>query len=199
MYLDRLQYYRYRSLSRQGDGRFICIIQDGLDQGKVSLPRSSWMHSKEFSQLKVHRPKLHLTLTLVHGYFLLFTISLPHTMKDSNASLETICHALHLLETRHKVHLPGCSLSIQADNTCRELKNNPVFRWAALQTSAGNLRSASVRFLRSGHSHEDVDQIFGRLSRHYAKLKKQRHRSTLKSPPGSLQWTCIVPMNQADM
>ena len=171
-YLDRLQYYRYRSLSRQRDGRFICIIQDGLDQAKVSLPRSSWMYSKEFSAFKAHRPKLHLTLTLVHGFFLLFTLSLPDTMKDSNASLETICYALHLLQTKHGVHLPGCSLSIQADNACREIKNNPFFRWAALQTSSGNLKNVSVRFLRSGHSHEDVDQIFGRLAMHYSKLSK---------------------------
>ena len=93
-------------------------------------------------------------------------------MKDSNASLETVAYALHLLQTKHNVHLPGCSLSIQADNTCREIKNNPFFRWAALQTSSGNLKNVSVRFLRSGHSHEDVDQIFGRLAMHYSKLSK---------------------------
>ena len=170
-YLDRLEYYRLRSLSRQRDGRFICIIQDGMDQGKVSLPRSPWLQSKEFAQFKIHRPKLHVSLTLVHGYFTLWTISHPDTMKDSNASIETMCHALHLLESEHGVCLRGCSLSIHADNTCREVKNNPFMRWAALQTSCSNLKSVSVRFLRSGHSHEDVDQAFGRLARHLSRLK----------------------------
>ena len=170
-YLDRLEYYRLRALSRQADGRYITIIQDGMDQGKVAIPRSPWLQSKEFAQFKIHRPKLHVSLTLVHGYFLLWTISHPETMKDSNASLETMAHALHLLETKHGVCLRGCSLSIHADNTAREIKNNPFFKWAALQVSAGNIKNISVRFLRSGHSHEDVDQCFGRLSRHYAKLK----------------------------
>ena len=170
-YLDRLQYYRLRSLSRLQDGRFICIIQDGMDQAKVSLPRSPWMQSKEFSQFKIHRPKLHVSLTLVHGYFTLWTISHPDTMKDSNASVETMAHALHLLESEHGVCLRGCSLSIHADNTCREVKNNPFLRWAALQTSCGNFKNVSVRFLRTGHSHEDVDQAFGRLARHLSRLK----------------------------
>ena len=170
-YLDRLEYYKLRALSRQKDGRFICIIQDGMDQSKASLPRSPWLQSKEFAQFKVHRPKLHISLTLVHGYFCLWTISLPNTCKDSNASIETLCHALHLLETQHGVNLHGCSVSIHADNTCREIKNNPFLRWASLQTSSSNLKSCTVRFLRSGHSHEDVDQAFGRLSRHLSRVK----------------------------
>lgn len=180
-YLDRLEYYRLRSLSRQRDGRFICIIQDGVDQGKVALPRSPWMQSKEFAQFKIHRPKLHLSLTLVHGYFLLWTISHPETMKDSNASIETLSHALHLLETKRGVCLRGCSLSIHADNICREVKNNFFFKWAAAQTSSGNIRNVCVRFLRSGHSHEDVDQCFGRLSRHYAKLKTAQSPSDFEA------------------
>ena len=53
-----------------------------------------------------------------------------------------------------------------ADNTSREVKNNMLLRWAAAQVSSSNVRSITFRFLRQGHSHEDVDQAFGRLSRH---------------------------------
>ena len=168
-YADRLVYYRYRSLSRMADGRTITIIQDGLDQGKVALPRSAWMKSKEFSNWS--RPKLHVSLTIVHGFFTLFVLSYPNTMKDSNASLETLIYALSLLQNRHGIDLKHCRLSVHADNTCREMKNNMVLRWAALQVSSSNIQSISMRFLRCGHSHEDVDQCFGRLACHLAKLK----------------------------
>lgn len=168
-YADRLVYYRYRSLGRLGDGRTITIIQDGLDQGKVALPRSGWMKSKEFCNWS--RPKLHVTLTIVHGFFCLFTISYPSTMKDSNASLETLIHALSILKNQYHINLSETRLSLHCDNTCRELKNNPVCRWAALQVSCGNLRSISMRLLRCGHSHEDVDQCFGRYAAYLSKLK----------------------------
>lgn len=169
-YKDRLIYYDLRSESRNKDGRVITLIQDGLDQSKVAVPRSVWQHSKDFAGM--NRPKLHISLTLVHGYFLLWTISDPDTQKDSNASVETLCHALTLLEKKYGVVLSQARINIQADNTAREIKNNHVLRWASLQVSAGNVRSLSIRFLRSGHSHEDVDQCFGRLARHLSKLKK---------------------------
>eukprot|EP00435_Cladocopium_sp_Y103_P059749 s625_g21.t1 len=170
-YLDRLEYYRLRAESRQGGGcgKVICIIQDGMDQGKVALPRSSWMYAKDFHSFQ--RPKLHVSLTLVHGYFLLFTITHPDTMKDSNASVETLSHALHLLSTKHNINLAEYHISIQSDNTPREIKNNFTLRWAALQVSCSNVGAMSIRFLRCGHSHEDVDQVFGRLARQYSKMK----------------------------
>ena len=65
-YADRLVYYDLRSKSRSHDGRNICVIQDGLDQSKVAIPRSSWQKGKEYASL--NRPKLHVSLTLVHGF-----------------------------------------------------------------------------------------------------------------------------------
>lgn len=149
-YADRLEYYRLRSMSRMQDGQSILIIQDGMDQSKACIPRSKWMKSKEFSRFV--RPRLHVSLTLVHGYFCLWSISDPDCMKDSNASTETLCHAMHLLERDF--------------DASREVKNNMLLRWAAAQVSSSNVRSITFRFLRQGHSHEDVDQAFGRLSRH---------------------------------
>ncbi|CAK9002863.1 unnamed protein product [Durusdinium trenchii] len=168
-YADRLVYYKNRGLSRLKNGRYVLMIQDGMDQGKVALPRSPWMKSKEYATFQ--RPKLHLSLTLCHGYLMLWSISNPDCKKDSNASIETIAYTLHLLATQEGVCLPECHIGIQADNTPRELKNNPSFRFMAAQVSASNLRACAITFLRCGHSHEDVDQCFGRLARHYAKIQ----------------------------
>lgn len=168
-YSDRLVYYDLRGKSRRKDTNNICIIQDGLDQSKVALPRSSVMFGKDFSTMQ--KPKLHISLTIVHGFFLLFTLSNPDTQKNSDASIETIAHALSLLQSTHGMQLGQAHIHIQADNTCREVKNNHFLRFCACQVSSGNVGALSVRFLRTGHSHEDVDQVFGRLARHLAKLR----------------------------
>lgn len=168
-YRDRLVYYDLRGKSRRRDSNEITIIQDGLDQSKVALPRSSVMYGKDFSTMQ--KPKLHVSLTMVHGYFLLWTLSNPDVQKNSDASIETLAHALTLLEKEHGVALSQCHIHVQADNTAREIKNNYFLRWSACQVSCGNVGALSVRFLRTGHSHEDVDQAFGRLARHLAKLR----------------------------
>lgn len=49
-------------------------------------------------------------------------------------------------------------LTLQADNTCREVKNGIVMRLMAALVSDGVILSDRMSFLRSGHSHEDVDQ-----------------------------------------
>ena len=176
-YADRLVYYKARSFSRQKDLKIITIIQDGMDQGKVSLPRSPLMKGKDLSMMQ--KPKLHVSLTIVHGYFMIWCLSNPDCQKDSNASVEPLAHAMTLLNREYGLNLGEYRLIVHADNTCREVKNNHVLRWAAAQVSCKNLESASFRFLRTGHSHEDVDQCFGRLARHLSRVQKVQTPSEL--------------------
>lgn len=68
-------------------------------------------------------------------------------------------------------------LTLQADNTCREVKNGIVMRLMAALVSDGVILSDRMSFLRSGHSHEDVDQLFGSAST----WMKNRVRSALAS------------------
>ena len=91
--------------------------------------------------------------------------------KDSNTSIELLAHALEKLAASG-VRLEATDLVVQADNTCRECKNNPMIRFLAAQVSCGHLRSATMSYLRSGHSHEDIDQVFGRLAQHIMKVKR---------------------------
>ena len=169
-YSDRLQYYRLRALSRLREEGTICLIQDGMDQSKVSVPRHPAVKGKEFSTMM--RPKCHVSLTLVHGFLLLYALSNPDTSKDSNMTIETLAHTLTVLVKEFRVDLTQVHLCIQVDNTCREAKNNMVLRWCAAQVSCGNVKSISLNSLRSGHSHEDVDQCFGQLARCIARHKR---------------------------
>ncbi len=167
-YQDRCQYWHNRGLSRLPGSSTICLIQDGMDQNKFLLPRHEAFRGKDFTAFL--RPKIHCQLTLVHGHLLLFTLSNPDCPKDSNSSVEALARTFQLLHQQGR-SLRQCHIHIEADNTSREIKNNHTCRFLSAQISSGNLRSSELDFLRSGHSHEDVDQIFGRLSRHLLKIK----------------------------
>ena len=168
-YSDRLEYYRTRALSRLKGSNEITLIQDGMDQNKVTIPRHPCLFGKDFPTFQ--KPKCHISLTLVHGYFNLWVVSNPDTPKDSNSSVECLAHTLNILSKEHNVNLRGHHINIQSDNTPREIKNNHSMRWLICQVSCSNIKSASLRYLRTGHSHEDVDQCFGRLAKHLARVR----------------------------
>lgn len=161
-YADRTVYYRSRAMSRLKGSSEVTLIQDGMDQNKFLIPRHEVLYGKEFGSFM--RPKCHISLCLAHGYCAFFSVSNPDSMKDSNSSCESLAHVFHLLAEKHSVNLPQCHINIHGDNTPRELKNNHTMRFIVAQVSAGNIRSASMKFLRCGHSHEDIDQIFSRLA-----------------------------------
>lgn len=77
------------------------------------------MKGKEFGTMQ--KVKLHISLAIVHGRLVLFTISSADTKKDPNSSIELVCAALSLLK-RQGQHLPSTTLFLQHDNCCREFK-----------------------------------------------------------------------------
>lgn len=161
-YLDRICYWSSRSESRQKSMPSVTIITDGMDQSKFSLPRHEAMRSKEYASFQ--RPKLHISAAVAHGWCVIFLITPPETHKDSNTSIELISHAVTKLK-KLGCHLPSTHIGIQSDNTSREVKNSMTVRYLSSLVSSRTVRSASLSNLRSGHSHEDVDQYFGQLSR----------------------------------
>ena len=58
----------------------------------------------------------------------------------------------------------AAALCIQCDNSARENKNNTVLRLAGLLTGLHRIKRCEVRFLRKGHSHEDIDMFFASVS-----------------------------------
>lgn len=152
---DRLAYWRRRGRSRQR-GQECCVILDGMDQGKFALPRHAFLKAKAFDGWS--RPRLHVAGALMHGHGLFMFVSNPDVPKDSNTACEQILYCLnHLKRSGH-----DCSkLTIQSDNTCRECKNGFVMRLCAALVSCGVVQEIIMANLRSGHSHDDIDQVFG--------------------------------------
>lgn len=157
----RCLYWEARSLSRLR-GHTVTVIGDGMDQAKWEIPRSSIMRGKEFSTFQ--KARCHVACLHAHGRCCLYFVSAPDTKKDGNASTEMLSFLLTKLQ-QQGLHLPSTHLVLQHDNTCREFKNHNGLRWCVSQVSAQNLASVTCQFLRTGHTHEDVDQSFGRLGR----------------------------------
>jgi hypothetical protein len=56
-------------------------------------------------------------------------------------------------------------LNMQLDNACSDNKNRYVFSFFSLLVHKGVFREVYVNFLLVGHTHEDIDAMFGRWSR----------------------------------
>ncbi|CAE7210987.1 unnamed protein product, partial [Symbiodinium pilosum] len=161
-YLDRVAYWQNRAESRNRTLELV-VIQDGMDQGKFGVPRHPMMKAKSMEGLVAARPRLHMTGILAHGWCLAFALSESTLAKDSNTQIELLAAVLTKIQEQG-ADLSKLRLTLQVDNCCREAKNNQVVRFLAALVSNGTLPAARIRNLRSGHSHEDIDQIFGQCA-----------------------------------
>ena len=160
-YQDRLSYWKSRSLSRMQSGELVTII-DSMDQAKFAFPRSSLFRTKDLN--KCQRGRAHVTAAICHGFNTLLTISPPELPKDATTMIEILAHSMTLAQ-RQGAQLDQLCYVVQCDNTPRECKNNYMLKYLCYIVANGVCKSASLRSLRSGHSHEDVDQEFGNLAR----------------------------------
>jgi hypothetical protein len=62
-------------------------------------------------------------------------------------------------------------LLIQVDNACSENKNRTVFAFAAWLVLLGYFDEVEIHFLLAGHTHDDIDSMFGEAE---AAFKQQR-------------------------
>ena len=90
-------------------------------------------------------------------------ISDEDVKKNSETSIELITLALcDLLSSSTTLPLV---FHLQQDNCYREGKNRFMLNFMLLLTVLGVFRQTSMGFLRTAHSHEDIDQCFGQVAR----------------------------------
>lgn len=124
-YLDRVAYWNLRSSARLRTTDLVMMI-DSCDQAKFCYPRGPHYRSKELCTM--NRPRSHITAILCHGRFILFAVSKHNFPKNSSTMTELLAHALTLAQ-RDGADLSRTELSIQSDNTTREMKNNTLLKW----------------------------------------------------------------------
>ena len=163
-YQDRISYWRCRASSRIKAGEVITII-DGMDQAKFAFPRSSIFRTKSLAKLQ--RGRAHVCGLIAHGYHTMFMISPPELPKDATTHIEYLAHSMSVLK-QQGAPLQQLHYIAQCDNTSRECKNNFMLKFLSFCVANSICGSVSLRSLRSGHSHEDIDQEFGNLAKFLA-------------------------------
>ena len=163
-YADRTEYWKARTRSRlpllpAGD-QSVCLIIDGHDHNKYRYPRDTMFSSKEYSGFQ--RPCLDATACITHGQGIVMALSEAMVKKDSSWSTEIIAYSLNKLAETTDIR--RLEVLCQADNTSRECKNNTLTRFCGFLTGSRRVRRMEMRFLQSGHSHEDIDMFFSVLS-----------------------------------
>lgn len=161
---DRQQYYAARARSRLGATTLgeceVTAILDSMGAQRYCWPRSRAMASKEFGSF--HRPPLTSTTLMIHGHLVLVALSHNVVTAGSARTAEILCAGLTKLST--KLDYRSVWLNLQADNCSREVKNVGCLRLLAMWIALHKLRGAELNFLSSGHSHEDIDQLFNLMA-----------------------------------
>lgn len=160
---DRLIYWHSRWWSRRG-GNVLTIIIDSMDKAKCAYPQYSFRCPKSFDGFI--RPKLVITCAIAHGYCTDFYIAEDEEMfHGASAFCEVLTRTIervHKICKREGKPFPE-HLWIQSDNTTAQAKNSEVATFLALLVMLCHFKTASLNFLVVGHTHEDVDQMFGIL------------------------------------
>ena len=155
---EKQMYYSNRSRARRHPEAILSMIIDGADQSKYEQP-----HFKDASHLtaEMKKIKLHLYGCLVHGRGA-YTFTMPdHERQGHNTTIQVIMHVLtDLLKSGR---LPPV-FTLQLDNTTKQNKGQYLYGFLALLVEKGVFEAIVVSFLPVGHTHEDIDQLFSRIS-----------------------------------
>ena len=164
---DRRVYWQLRSRAKASRDVLV-IICDGMDRSKYALPQwYSGRAPKDSTLDHISRPELECYACVAHGFRVDIYLADEDMIIGSSWCMDMVMRTVD--EVWHQCQRSGqqfpLDLSIQADNTSREIKNSIAGRTLALLALHGVFRVCAHNHLRVGHSHEDVDQLFGLIAR----------------------------------
>ena len=160
-YHDRTIYWhnRYASRSKQG---VLTIIIDSMDKAKFAWPQYEWGRVDKMLDT-VRRPRLVLTAAIAHGYGTFFFVADEDLTHGADAFLDVLERVLETVWAecrREGLRFPD-HLVVQSDNTTAQAKNSEVNVFMAYLVVRYKFRTTHLMFLIVGHTHEDIDQLFG--------------------------------------
>jgi hypothetical protein len=119
---------------------------------------------------------MNFTATLAHGYGVCLFLSPETISHGSDFCTDMICRTIQMVYDAFGAKYQGHGgmededesylqrfprhLCIQSDNPVSQAKNTWFTLFLAWLVSAGLFESATLNFLRVGHTHEDIDQFF---------------------------------------
>jgi hypothetical protein len=180
---ERQAYYHNIRLALSDPDQYMSIILDAADASDYAMPHTK---TRSHASSACHKIKMHLMGGLVHGRETFLWTVPPHIAQGHNITIQALHKILcHILKKDGK--LPRV-LFLQLDNTTKQCKGKGVFGYAAVLVALRIFDKIYISFLPVGHTHEDIDQIFSRVSVHLrarnaptlAKMHTELRRSVKK-------------------
>ncbi|XP_072028306.1 uncharacterized protein [Amphiura filiformis] len=158
---ERAAYHKMRERAQREHESYTVMIVDGMDQSKTNVPRM--VKDKDLAPLS--RVHVHLTGVLLYtdateGKIPLIYTDIKEIPHDSNTTVNIILRTLEMYKEKL-----GRVLFLQLDNCFRENKNKFVLSLASMLVESNVFEEVIIHFLPVGHTHEDVDQMFSRISK----------------------------------
>ena len=177
---ERNTYYHNADLAKRHPKVYLSLIIDGADTSKYHLPHTCRRSHLSDACKKVN---IHLMGAISHGRNTFLWTVPPHLAQGHNVTIQAIHYIL--LQTKSSEGSLPKYLYLQLDNTTKQNKGRGLFAYLGLLLLFGVFERIFVNFLPVGHTHEDVDQIFSRISvylrRHNALSLSQLHACLKKS------------------
>ncbi len=166
--LERAEYARHRIEAMERPAKVLSVIIDGADQSKFGIPQFAEKSKSEAG----NAIKQKITGVLFHGglgrgEFLTYLTSADNLPSGANQTIDAFSRCfLVLLEHRafkQSLTKPEI-LYIQLDNTSKDNKNRFFMAFCEWLIHHGVFKEVHVNFLPVGHTHEDIDRKFSRIS-----------------------------------
>jgi hypothetical protein len=156
---ERQLYVWRRERGRDPNQDVVSMIVDAADQAKYALP---YHHIATHESQKALRVPVHLMGVLVHGEHVHAYTYFENFKQGNNVTIQAIHSALCSKMARDG-RLPS-TFYLQLDNTSKQCKARFMIGWLGYLVYRGVFRHIVLSFLPVGHTHEDIDQVFSRLS-----------------------------------
>jgi len=167
---ERLCYYERRELGRDPQHDSVSLIIDKCDSTKTTVPWFKQSPGAWWSALRKECLAQHLLGVMVHGRpDKIFMYTVNESIKgDANLNIEGIRRTLaHLYETEP---MPK-TVYIQADNAS-DNKCWAMLAFLGMLVFHEYTHDVYISFLLVGHTHEDIDQRFSIIARHFRSIDR---------------------------
>ena len=150
---------KYEKNRRADPDKVLSIIIDGADASRFSLPHFAHQShtSAEAWQLRTH-----IIGAIAHQRDTYAFTCPSHIAQGHNVSIQVLKEVLLDIKTKEGKLPP--KLCLQLDNTTKQNKGRFLFGYLAYLLHMGIFQEIEVAFLPVGHTHEDIDQFFSRIS-----------------------------------
>eukprot|EP00968_Pinguiococcus_pyrenoidosus_P018565 scaffold1954_cov268-Pinguiococcus_pyrenoidosus.AAC.2 len=152
---ERTAYHRSRTMA--AENRCTSMITDGMDSAKLALPRvPTEMQASIAGVLKFRVQGI-----LVHSVKKFFYLLSPEIPSDADTAISCLADALQRTKAAGKLH---SSLHLQIDGGS-ENASKTMIAFLSHVVALGLVKRVVVSRLVVGHTHEDIDALFGTIWR----------------------------------